>query len=323
MLKRFIVIFILLYGTLFCSEVISGDGSPVDYSKIGLSARYWGMGKVGTAFSDDSGGILINPAGLGRMKSLEISSMQTSVLGEFNYSLLNVVYPLGDETFGMSVLYEDAGTIYGSTSLDTYGHPEKGDTIENYNRLYTFAYGRKLLLDNLYLGGSVRFLQKKLGITEANSTAVDLGAIYKWDKEISFGLVVKNAMQNGITYSNGAVGLEPYETVAIAGVAWSLFEKEATLAIDYHMGRLPKLYIGGEYWWERIFAIRAGMAENDMTLGLGIRLSDWQFDYGVRYQTAPLDNQAYISITYGDARRSELRRPVIYLLEEEETSLYE
>ena len=61
-----------------------------------------------------------------------------------------------------------------------------------------------------------------------------------------------------------------------------------------------------------------GVANGDMTLGVGFRIEDWQFDYAVRYQESPLDNQAFISVTWGDARRSELTKPVIYLLEEDD-----
>lgn len=317
-MRKIIIIFFISCSMFAWSYTINGDGTPVDYSKIAVTARYWGMGKAGAAMANDSGSMMLNPAGLAKARSPEVSSMGVNLLGEFNYTMLNAVFPQQRETFGLSLLYETAGEIFGSDSLDTYGHPVQGDTIENYSTLISFGYARSVVWDNLFVGGVIKNMKRKISYVEGNSNALDLGVLYQWTNKMSFGFVVKNAVQTPLTYSNGASYGEHINQDYILGFSWLALDDKLLLSLDQHSDvSFGRTHLGAEYWWAKMVAIRAGLAEKDVTLGIGFRYQFFQVDYAVRYQEQPLEPQSYISVTIGDATSFFLSRPQIELVDDD------
>lgn len=295
---------------------INGDGSSVDYAKMGVSARYWGMGKAGVAFADDSGGVLINPASYGVMRSLEVGMMNTKVLGTFDYMFASGVWPLQHETMGFTLLNENPGEIREVTEVDQYGHPVEGGKLQAYSQMLTFGYGRKAFLDNLYLGGVVKYQKKRLAFIEASVAALDLGALYRWDQDLAFGLAVKNVMQNAYNYASAGYreSLTPEATV---GFAWSLLNKSFIVAYDRQVAtNFGKNYLGMEYWMADVIALRAGLAERDLTVGVGFKYELFRADFGMRFQDAPLENQIYMSVSYGNASNFLLAKPEIELVDD-------
>lgn len=316
---KLLILFLLL--NIGFAYDINGDGSPVDFTKIGLTARYWGMGKAGAGYSNDSGSMMLNPAGLARAKSFEISTMATKLMDEFNYTMLNVVYPRDHESFGLSLLYETAGTIYETAGLDQYGHPEQGDTIENYNALVSFGYARPLFWDNFYVGGVVKNFKRKISYVEGSTNSLDLGCLYQWSEKLSLGLVVKNAVQTELKYSNGASYDEHMNQDYILGVSWLALDDKLLISLDQHSdASFGRTHLGTEYWWANMVAFRVGVAEGDLTVGVGFRYAAFQVDYAMRYQEQPLDNQAYISVTFGDATKLFLSRPEIEIADDDNST---
>lgn len=322
-MKKVLFILLAVSALGFAAFEVNGDGSPADLTKIAVSARWWGMGRAGVALSDDSGALLLNPASMAMAHSFELSAMSTQVLGVTNYTLINSVIPLGDrsQAFGLSMLDENAGTIYATDGLDEYGHPLKGGKIDNRNSILSLGFASRVyipgIIDDLYLGIMFKNYYKLLGELTATSMTADLGMIYKLNNYLSFGLTARNAIQSGINYSTSeGSNKETYDTDYVAGVAFSLLNNDLTLAVDQMTNeKFGRTYVGIEYWLANIVALRTGMAENEMTLGMGLRYEFLQIDVGYRYQDAPLDNQAYFSVTLGDARRLFLQRPKIEIME--------
>jgi hypothetical protein len=324
-MKKIIYILLLLSAFSPAAFEVNGDGSPADLTKIGVSARWWGLGRAGVALSDDSGALLLNPASLAMAQSFELSGMSTQVLGVTNYTLVNAVLPLNDsyQAFGFSFINENAGTIIATNGTDAYGHPVKGGTIENNNSIISLGLASKIaipdIIDDLYLGMLFKNYHKTLGDLTATGMAADFGAIYKWTNFLSVGFAARNALQSGINYSTSEKNNEEhYDTDYVAGLALSLLNNDLTLAVDqYTNAKFGRTYVGLEYWLANTVALRTGLAENEMTLGVGLRYEFFQLDVGYRYQDAPLDNQAYFSITLGNARRLFLTRPKIEIIEDD------
>ncbi|GBR75639.1 hypothetical protein NO2_0293 [Candidatus Termititenax persephonae] len=301
---------LLICAASFAAFEVNGDGAPVDFTKIGSSARFWGMGKAGVALANDSGALLLNPASMALAHSLELSAMHTQTLGVSNYTLFNGVLPFNNKNliFGFSFIHEDAGTIYETNGLDANGYPLKGGTIDNSNVVASLGFGGKLSLfggqRNTYLGLLLKNHQRHLGELTAGGTALDLGVIYRLGHIFSLGLNVRNAWQSGLNYSvSERSGFEHYPTEYVAGFALTMLDNNLMLALDKAISETDsKTYFGLEYIIAETVSLRSGLADKDMTLGLGLRLVDLQFDVGYRYQDAPLDNQLYFSITYGNAR---------------------
>lgn len=303
---------------------VNGDGSSVDYSKIGVSARYWGMGKAGVAFADDSGGVLINPAAYGVMRSLEVGMMNTKVLGTFEYMYASGVWPLKYETMGFTLLNENPGEIKEASEVDEYGHPLEGGKLQAYSQMMTFGYGRKAFLENLYLGGVIKYQKKRLAFIEASVAALDLGALYRWDQDLAFGLTVKNVLQNSYNYSSAGYRESLTPEVTLGG-AWTLLNKSFVLAYDRTIStNFGKNNIGMEYWLANMVALRAGLAERDLTMGIGFKYELFRADFGMRFQDAPLENQIYMSVSWGNASSFLMSKPeieIVEAVESKETSL--
>jgi hypothetical protein len=319
-------LYILLFLSAFAAAAfeITGDGSPVDFTKVGFSARFWGMGRAGVALADDSGALLLNPASMAMANSFEFSGTNTRILGVTNYSLLNGVLPLYDGRLllGFSLIYENAGTIYETNGLDQYGHPRKGGTIENNNVVASLGFGSKFSVlnssaENLYLGLLLKNHRRVLGDLTSSGTALDLGGMYRCGDHISLGLAMRNVLQSGLSYSTAdQSSTEHYDTEYATGLAFSLLNNDLTLSVDRTFSdKYGRNNIGLEYWLANMVALRSGLAEKDMTLGIGLRYASLQLDVGYRYQDAPLENQFYFSLTYGDAHRIFLTAPEIEIIE--------
>jgi hypothetical protein len=297
---------------------VAGDGSPVDFTRVGFSARFWGMGRAGVALADDSGALLLNPAAIAMANSFEFSGTNTRILGVTNYSLLNGVLPFYDTELmlGFSLIYESAGTIYETNGLDQYGHPLKGGVIENNNIVASLGFGSKFSVlgssvENLYLGLLLKNHRRALGDLTSSGTALDLGGVYRGGEHIALGLTARNVLQSGISYSTAArSSTEHYDPEYTAGLTFGLLNNDLTLSLDRTFSdKYGRNNIGLEYWLANMIALRSGLAEKDMTLGIGLRYAALQLDVGYRYQDAPLENQFYFSLTYGDAHRIFLTTP--------------
>jgi len=129
--------------------------------------------------------------------------------------------------------------------------------------------------------------------------------------------VVKNALQTELKYSDGSSYGEHMNPDYILGVSWLALDDRLLISFDQHSDtKFGRTQLGAEYWWANMVAFRVGVAEGDLTVGVGFRYAMFQVDYAVRYQEQPLGNQAFVSVTFGDATKMFLNRPEIELVEE-------
>src|SRR6266852_2891154 len=79
---------------------------------VGVGARAVGMGESFTAVADDLSALHYNPAGLGQLKSTQLSLMHDSYLDGGFYDTLGFAYSLGDSgTLGLGLNYLNYGSI--------------------------------------------------------------------------------------------------------------------------------------------------------------------------------------------------------------------
>ncbi|MFC1517208.1 PorV/PorQ family protein [Candidatus Margulisiibacteriota bacterium] len=296
---------------------ITGDSSPADISRVGIGARQLAMGRVSVGTADDAGGWLLNPAGLAGIRAPEVNTMMTKLVGEFNYYFLSYVQPAKQDTFGVSLLHENPGSIPRVDSLDVNGYPvDSGDTIAAGSTLLSVGYGRKWS-KNLYLGVAVKHFVQYLDNAHGTSTGADVGLIWGTPiKDLSVGATVVNAAQQGIRWDTTDSTLYNLPTYLRVGLAWEVLNKRLTLAIDDEIGNFNRLNLGAEYWFNKNFALRMGTYGEILTLGVGLRHGFFELDYAYSYEQGPITQTAFVSLTFGNARQSELEQPEIYILEE-------
>jgi len=202
---------------------------------------------------------------------------------------------------------------------------ENGDILGKFNSnefSLGVAYGTRIT-DDLGVGVQLRYIQSNLTPTSASqkeagrgiSAAFDIGVLYKpsgiriFDVRdpLSFGFNLQNVGPK-ITYINES---DPLPTNLKLGFAWKLVKDEFNdLKIAFDMQKLlvkrdginsdplplslisawknpgVELAFGAEYWYERVFAFRAGYFTEPSSLG---NRQFWNFGAGVRYDIFKLD----------------------------------
>jgi len=325
MIKRggILILLFLLLGALVSADgdIVKGDGNLVDYTKILYNARYYGMGGTGVSFADDSGALLINPASLPRMKHWELSTTQFKIADEFTYTFVNYVLPKENGGFGLSYMYENPGDIFATSGVDAYGHPVIGNKLDCNSQLIAFSYGTNIFYENLRLGGTMKNYRKKLGEVEGKGNSFDLALQYDYSRDVALGLNIKNIFQTGFTYSNTTKLIETFKPTYLLGANWYVLDHTLLLSLDYSGESISKTNFGFEYRFGKNVAVRGGLMDGQMTLGTGFRWDSMQMDMGYKYNEFPLDNQVYITFTYGNAREKVLTTPKISIIKQKREAI--
>lgn len=295
-----------------------------DFMSIGVGARALAMGGAFCAVADDASAIYWNPAGMTAIKRAEVSSIklidQSGI--DSNYTYVSLAYNSGENTgtFGLSFLNQTFNNI---VLTDSQGNQVGGTTNVNDNALYA-AYAKRI---NAWLsaGVTVKVLFGSYptgsgslgynGFGEGAGVLIDMGAVSPALK----GLKAATSVENIYTFMNWGSGggfLGDKETVEPnlkSGISYTPFydalkgmRSALTIAADYDTAYSGEYHFGGEYLWNDMIALRAGVRgyvssaaqpgqDAGWTLGAGIKWYFIQIDYAyVKSDMSPLQ---YISVS--------------------------
>ncbi len=254
---------------------------------IGLGTRATAMGSMGVAITNDLSSLYWNPAGLTHLQSTEVEFLHNSWMLDTGRETLLFGLPVTQTgRLAAGISYLGLGTIE-QTKMAGDG------TIElTSNTLALWSLGAQVgwgmqLTPSLTAGGTVKFNMQELGVTQAMAVAADVGAQYRINKNVIFGLALKNL-------GPGVNGFSlPMEAVAGAAYQWHLSSQhQLTLGLD---GEIPimavsqtLLHTGVEYAFANIVAVRLGYQLSDLnslgginglSAGLGLTLGAWRLGY--------------------------------------------
>ncbi|MFC1521049.1 type IX secretion system membrane protein PorP/SprF [Elusimicrobiota bacterium] len=280
------------------------------FEDVGGGARPGAMGDAFTAVGGDIHSIYFNPAGLGMMKNPELATMYSKLFmglsddSDIGVSLLSHGQPLGSNgrhgTLGMG---------YWRLKLDSLFSETMG----------SLAYAKavkKESMNKLYLGGTLKWLNRSFGTTpeiqnainlsgqslgsadpvlakrrSKSATSVDLGALYNWRYNYSFGLSLQNINQPNMAMSESDKDVVPL-TIRLGFSAKILKSRFSVDGIRRESipGRFDNnLALGFEKNWNvnqsDFVAFRAGFkfgARNlrQASLGLGYQVNRVAMHYG-------------------------------------------
>jgi len=254
---------------------------------IGVGARGLGMGGAYTALTDDAHAVYWNPAGLAALDKKEAAFDDAELATNARLNFLTAAAPTKSGTFGAALTYLSQPPI---ESRDASGHPVGNFTAADFAG--ALVYARKTDLADA--GVSVKFVQSHIGSAQATSAAVDLGARRAFDGlgpgKVLLGAAVRD-LGPGMKYASETDDL-PLRLAAGAAYVLPAGHALAVEATNGPRGTGTDVGLGGEYQAMKGVFLRAGWmsqssvaggsgfnAASGLTLGAGIRMNAWSFDY--------------------------------------------
>jgi hypothetical protein len=263
------------------SSVIAADGpgsSGASYLNLAVGAKSIAMGEVNAALVGDPLSWMSNPALMHYMEGTGAGIFHAEWLVDTKYENLGFHHRVND-LFAVT-----CGFVY-SYQPDMQGYDEFGvETSKlksnNYRALIGFGFTP---VESFTAGINVKYFNEKLAEWNSDGMAIDLGALYTFDR---FGAAVGIAVQNlgpDITFDSID---EPLPTNIIFGASQSSCYRDDKiayqLAFDLVKPRFEELFIsiGGELTLHNVVAARVGYSGNKyrpgdgFSMGAGFRLRD-------------------------------------------------
>lgn len=273
MRKTLIVFFIFLVLDLF-SQIDS-------FLSWGVSAKAVGMGRANTSVSDDGSSIFYNPSLLSKIKLFEFLGSYALFYDSNMYGYLSFISPTPYGTAGVAVQNLSVGGIQ---LRDSTAKP-LGETDARLTSIY-FSYGinlNELFFSSefmtLSLGSSVKLISQKLYNIETGGLTVDIGSQLDFDfgfYKLLCGLNLVNIVSTPLKFYTE----EKIPFIFRMGVGILMFDESFKISVDNVQSRqIKNINLGIEYTLWKLFSIRSGINDKEITLGLGITRQNIQFNY--------------------------------------------
>jgi hypothetical protein len=262
------VMLALLSVSFLTSQLLSASGSTGgQFLKIDPSARSSAMAGASAAISDDVFAIYTNPAGLVKISGSEICATYLSYFADVKYGFLGYASKLKNKgvlAFGYTYLLVD--------SIDKRNAIEESlGTFNAQDTSLSFSYSQKNcapdLIENLYLGATLKLISSSIDQTIAYTGALDVGAMYSPMQKLNTALVIAN-MSPGIKFK------EVTDKMPLAlkfAAAYDATEKtKLALQIDeYFLDNKFYASLGGQYILVKEMSVRLGYRFGYDTASLG------------------------------------------------------
>lgn len=304
----------ILLCFLFISAALAAGGYISDPTIIGIGARSLGMGKAYVAVAEDGDTIFSNPAGLAKISNFKLSSMYASFFNEINYTLLGGVYPLeGESAIGLGFVRASTSDILLTNAVGSFeGYGGWGNTV------IVLSYGTKLTeipwtnfkLKNVSIGSNLKyFMVGGDGVDNGSGSGIDMdmGILYKANDRFTLGANLQNFLP-GMKVKNDSIAstLKLGTKITLIGnqtVIPRFGTKKLYANIDYDLyptrSGPGSSHYGLEFWPTSNFALRMGFDNNDLTSGVGIRVSGVELNYAYHNYSGISENTThYFSIGY-------------------------
>jgi len=282
------IAFILLAGSSFSQ-------STYDFLFVDGSARAGALGGSYVANNDDADVIFYNPAGIKMLQANPVSFSFVKHLMDINLASLSY-----------STEFENIGRFGAALKYINYGNFDESDEFGN--RTGEFGAGEVAMIvgyanqldDNFFYGANVKFIYSGIADRSSTALAADIGLHYNLpNQNWSFGFAALNLGGQLSSYYNTKEDL-PVD-VAI-GVSKRLENLPLRLSVDFHrlnqdrddfFDRFKAFTIGAEFTLSKVLKLRLGYdneRRSDFKIGttagiagfnagLGVKISDYNFDY--------------------------------------------
>jgi hypothetical protein len=276
-----------------------GDAGAL-FLRIGMGGRAAGMGEAFTAVAEDASALYWNPAAMGAVLGTRAMFMHNEYLLSIRLEQAALTHETDYGTFGLGFtgLYMDEMERYDDVPSEV-----PLGTFSAYDVSFTFAYSR-YVIPNLTAGVAVKPVYEKIDETTAAGLAFDAG-LYHVSKipGVKFAAVVSN-VGAPMKFVDEEFALPT--TIKLGGSFERAFEGIrggvlATLDVVVPNDGDMKQHVGAEYGYDRRLFLRAGFKNGydsqGATFGLGVRLREFDLDYGVLFGSNDLGDSHRLSLS--------------------------
>ncbi len=260
-MSRAIFILLLTISALTLT-VFGGNYSNVaGIFELAVSARASGMGGAFVSIADDGNAVFYNPAGLGWINNISLSSLLARQFETVNYGCLQFAVPF----FGAAFLYLDSGAI---------------DMEEE---IFHYTSGGGLVSTGFHIGpvglGARLKVYRATSPDQATGWALD-PALLVVTEVVRVGVLVENAYSQPIAFSSH---IEEWTARTRMGVSLTLtptkkVELNASVEGAGLFSPSPTLSAGFETYVDGLGA-RVGYDGVGATFGLSVRFSSFEIDW--------------------------------------------
>jgi hypothetical protein len=288
----FLILSLIIFGGLSYSQ------NTYDFLRVDGSARAGALGGSFVSNNDDADVIFYNPAGVDLLEGNPAS-----------FSFVKHLMDINLATLSYSTEFEDIGRFGAAIKYINYGNFEEADDFGNRTgefsaneMAFVIGYANNLE-ENFYYGVNAKFIYSGIADRSSTAMAVDLGLHYAIpDNNWNFGFAVLNlGGQLSKYYETSEAEDLPLDVVI--GLSKRLENLPLRLSVDFHklneerddfIEKFKAFTVGAEFTLSKVLKLRLGY-DNErrsefkigttagvagFNAGLGVKISDYQFDYG-------------------------------------------
>lgn len=254
--------------------------------RLGNGARNPAMGNTGSAGAEGVSALHYNPAGLGYTSRATVGMTYQNLVLDIQQGDLGFTHPINSvSSWGVGFTYLDYGKTQRVTVQDFVNGIASGATFSGRDIVLGASYGRAMT-ESIALGITAKFINLGIDNSTASAFAADLAAQFRprdLPVPIRAGLYVKN-LGTAVKFEQVS---EDLPLLFGGGLEVDLFNDHLTLSGDVEKVRDLDVSggIGAEFrFMDDMFALRAGYdaridADDGLTAGFGVKLSDLTMDY--------------------------------------------
>jgi hypothetical protein len=267
------VIFLAAIGLINFS-----GAEALDYAALALPARVESLGKSVAARDNGLGGAYLNPATLSGVRNQEILVSTGKIFEDYTRYSLGLARRLEntETVFGLSLA---AAEITGLRRIENIDGRPQVLSEETSRRLALIFSLADRFWENFNWGLNLKYYQHELFSAKAAAVGLDAGLKYKILTGLDLGLSGRNLNEANLMWSTGVNEILRREFQA--GLAYELPFWPVILSLDrVYSGQEVYAHYGAEFWlWPEILALRAGLSEDILNLGVGFSLYGFGLDY--------------------------------------------
>jgi hypothetical protein len=270
------------------TRVYAGNGGsePFDFTLLDVNARAVGIGGAYAPLANDSNALHYNPGGLGMVKRNEATVMHNVHVEGISQDYIAVALTQG---VSLSVNY----LRWSDTNRTTYASPD--GTLDKYgisDLALAAGYG-KTVLDNVSVGGSIKYLREGIDNKSISGVAFDVGGMATLPNVpgLSLGLAVQNIGPDVRFQGQNSSGPREKLPLAVRGggaYAFEWYDLSHTVSVEISKERSQDTV--GAVGWEgivsKVLALRFGFNSRNssdvgVTGGVGWVNPNYNIDYAV------------------------------------------